>query len=174
MKNWKAIAAGVALAGALAVPGMALAQAGDDSEPRMYRGHHGHHDHRGPKGGHFFGRMAEKLDLTEGQKAQLKANREANKADRQASREKMRELHKQIREAIDSGADQATLDGLGAELGKLQVAKMQQFQEQRQQFEAILTDEQKARLEEMKAERKARWKERREERRKRHMDMNDD
>lgn len=154
MQNWKAMTAGLMLAATLAVPGMTLAQNDDFESPVVIKrvGHHGHHGH------HFFERMAQELDLTEGQKAQLKANREANKGVRKASREQRRELHKQIREALNSGADQATLDSLGAELGKLEIAKMQQMRERHQQFEAILTEEQKAKLEELKAERKERWK----------------
>jgi Spy/CpxP family protein refolding chaperone len=71
-------------------------------------------------------------------------------------------LHKQIREALESGADQATLDSLGVQLGKMQIAKMQEMHTMHQQFEAILTDEQKAKLAEMKQQRHERWKEHRE------------
>lgn len=150
MKNWKAVAGSLVLAGALAAPGMSLASGGGGH-------HHGphHSKHR------MFQHMAEKLELTEGQKAQLKADRDANREAQKAQREKRREIHKQLREAIESGADQATLDQLGAELGKLQVARMQAMHEQHRQFEAILTDEQKTKLEQMRAERKARWEERR-------------
>ncbi|MFC6632223.1 Spy/CpxP family protein refolding chaperone [Microbulbifer taiwanensis] len=153
MKNWKAMAGSLVLAGTLAVPGMTMAFGGDNHhrDPHHYKGH-------------FFEHMAEELDLTEGQKAQLKANRDANRDAHKAQRKQMRELHKQLRQAIESGADQATLDSLGTELGKLQVAKMQERHQMRTQFEAILTDEQKAKLEQLKAERKERRKERRERR----------
>jgi len=151
MKNWKAMAGGLALMGALVAPGMSAA----------FGGEHGHHDFKG----HFFERMADELGLTEGQKAQLEANREASREARKARRQQMRDLHGKLREAVDSGVDQATLDTLGAELGKLQVTRMQEMQRARQQFEAILTDEQKAKLEQLKAGRKERWQERRERRR---------
>ncbi|WP_237065665.1 Spy/CpxP family protein refolding chaperone [Microbulbifer guangxiensis] len=105
-------------------------------------------------------RMAERLELTEGQKAQLKVNHEANREQRMAQRQEMRQLRQQIREAIDSGADQATLDRLGAQLGQLQVSQMQDRHRRHQELESILTDEQKAKLEEMKSDRKARWRER--------------
>jgi len=153
MKQWKAIAGSLVLAGVMAAPVAVLAQGGD--EPPMPPRHHG------PHGGHFFEHMADELNLTEGQKAQLKANREADRTAGESRREEMRKLRKQLREAIESGADQATLESLGAQLGKLEVAQMQQMQKVRQQFESILTEEQKAKLEQMKAERKARWKERR-------------
>lgn len=151
MNKWKAIAGSMVLAGALTAPGLSMA--------------FGPGDH-GPQGpghfrGHMFEHMADELGLTEGQKAQLKANREANREAHKAQREEMRKLRKQLQEAVESGADQATLDSLGAQLGKLEVARMQEMQKMRQQFESVLTDEQKAKLEKMKAEHKARWEERR-------------
>ena len=157
MNKWKALAGTLILGSALTTSGMVMAFPDGDHG----RGHH-NGEHR--KGGHhkerMFERLAEELELTEGQKAQMKADREAGKEARKADRQAMRDLRKQLREAIDSGADQATLDNLGAQLGKLEVAKMQHMHQKRQQFEAILTDEQKAKLEELKAERKARYEDR--------------
>ncbi|MFV8781845.1 Spy/CpxP family protein refolding chaperone [Microbulbifer sp. SA54] len=154
MKMWKALAGSAILSGALVAPGMVMAYPDHDHGP-------GHHKHR------MLEHMADELDLTEGQRAQLKANRDANKASRAAAREEMHALRKQLMEAIDGGGDQATLDSLGAKLGQLEVAKMQRMHEQRVQLESILTDEQKAKLEEMKAkhearreQREQRWKER--------------
>ena len=156
MNKWKALAGSLVLGSALTTSGMVLAFQDEDG------GHYGHKGHHG--GGHhmerMYERMAEKLELTEGQKAQLKADREASKAARKAHRQEAHAVHKQLREAIESGADQATLDALGAKLGQLEVQKMQRRQQMHAQFEAILTDEQKAKLEEMKAERKARYEER--------------
>ncbi|WP_051686827.1 Spy/CpxP family protein refolding chaperone [Microbulbifer sp. HZ11] len=156
MNKWKALAGTLILGSALTTSGMVMAFPDGDHGPRHHKGEH----HRGDHKGRMFERLAEELDLTEGQKAQLKANREADKEAHKADRKAMRDLHKQLREAIESGADQATLDSLGAQLGKLEVAKMQRMHEKRQQFESILTDEQKAKLQELKAERKARFEER--------------
>ncbi|WGL17509.1 Spy/CpxP family protein refolding chaperone [Microbulbifer bruguierae] len=157
MNKFKALAGGLALGLALTAPGMVMAFPDGGHGPE---GHHGHH------GGFHEGRMlehlAEKLDLTEGQKAQMEANREAGKAARKAAREEMHQVHEQLREAIESGADQATLDDLAAKLGRLEVQKMQYMHERKVQFESILTDEQKAKLEEMKAEGKARFEKRKE------------
>lgn len=157
MNKWKAMMGSLALAGALAVPAVTLAQ--DDFVHTFTSRHHG---------SHFLEHMEEELGLTEGQVAQLKANREANRDVRKSQRDQMRELRKQLREAIDSGADQGTLDELGAQLGKLHVAKMQEMQQMRQQFEVILTEEQKVKLKQLKEERGGRhhfrrWKERDEE-----------
>ncbi|QFT54158.1 Spy/CpxP family protein refolding chaperone [Microbulbifer sp. THAF38] len=151
MKNWKLMLSSLALAGVMAAPAATMAF-----------GAEGGHHKRG------FEHMARKLELTEGQKAQLKANRDSNSESRNAQRQQLQELRKEIYTALESGADQATLDQLGAELGKLQVQKMQNHFQMRQQFEAILTDEQKAKFEELKEQRKERrvkWREERLERR---------
>ena len=154
MNKWKALAGSAILSSALIAPGMVMAFPDGDHGPR-------HHKER------MFEHMADELDLTEGQKAQLKANREANKEERKADRKAMHEVRAQLRDAIESGADQATLDSLGTKLGQLEVAKMQRMHQKQMEFESILTDEQKAKLEELKAKRKAhfeerkqRWKER--------------
>lgn len=148
--GWKTLASSALLATLLATPALSLA---DHHKGQGEGWKEGHHER-------MLEHMAERLELTEGQKAQLKANRDANQEERMAQREKMRELRKQISEAIDSGADQATLDQLGAELGQLQVSQMQDRHRRYEELESILTDEQKAKLEEMKSERKARWRER--------------
>ena len=151
MTSWKVMTGTMALAAVLAAPGMSVAFSGGEHGPR-------HHKYQ------MFERMAEKLELTEGQKAQLKANRDASRESRMAGRKEMHELRDQLREAIDSGADQAALDQLSMELGRLEVARMQQRQQMQAQFESILTDEQKIKLEQMKSERKERWQKRRAER----------
>jgi len=147
MNKWKALAGSAILSSALIAPGMVMAFPGGDHGP-------GHHKER------MFEHLAEKLDLTEGQKAQLKANREANREARKADREELHAVRQQLQDAIESGADQATLDTLGAKLGQMEVARMQRMHDKWVQFESILTDEQKAKLEELKAERKAHHKER--------------
>ncbi|MFA0810026.1 Spy/CpxP family protein refolding chaperone [Microbulbifer epialgicus] len=151
MKNWKLAVGSLALAGVLAFPAASMAFGGSED-----------HHKRG------FEHMARELQLTEGQKAQLKANRDGTREASKVQRERLNELRKQIHSAIESGADQANLDQLGVELGRLKVQQMQNHYQMRQQFEAILTDEQKAKLEELKAERKERrmkWREQRRERR---------
>jgi len=137
MKNWKLAVSSLALAGVLVFPAVTMA----------YGGGEGHHKRA-------YEHIARELQLTEGQKAQLKANRDGTREARKAQREQMNELRKQIHTAIESGADQAAVDQLGAELGKLKVQQMQNHYQMRQQFEEILTEEQKAKFEELKAERK--------------------
>ncbi|WKD48640.1 Spy/CpxP family protein refolding chaperone [Microbulbifer spongiae] len=137
MKNWKLAMGSLALAGVLAAPGTTLAFGGGE----------GHHRHG-------FEHMARELQLTEGQRAQLKSNRESTREARMALRKQLKELRQQIHTAIERSAEQSTLDQFGAELGKLKVRQMQNRYQMRQQFEAILTDEQKAKLAELKDKRR--------------------
>ncbi|WP_444914383.1 Spy/CpxP family protein refolding chaperone [Microbulbifer sp. TRSA007] len=145
MKHWKQAIGSLALVGVLVAPA-AMAFGGGVSGQ-----------------GRGFEYMVRQLELTEGQQAQLKANRESTREARMAQREQMIELRQQINEAIESGADQTTLDQLGEELGKLKVQQMQNHDTMKEQFKAILTDEQKAKLEQLKSERKARQMKRRDE-----------
>ncbi|WP_444941092.1 Spy/CpxP family protein refolding chaperone [Microbulbifer sp. ZKSA004] len=145
MKHWKQAIGSLALAGVLVAPA-AMAFGGGESGQ-----------------GRGFEYMVRQLELTEGQQAQLKANRESTREARMAQREQMIELRQQINEAIESGADQTTLDQLGEELGKLKVQQMQNHDTMKEQFKAILTDEQKAKLEQLKSERKERQMKRRDE-----------
>ncbi|WP_444958341.1 Spy/CpxP family protein refolding chaperone [Microbulbifer sp. ZKSA002] len=147
MKNWKTVVGSLALAGVVAVPAVGMAC---DGKGRMEgRGH-------GPE------KIAKELELTEAQKDQLKELRESNREGKIAKREEMHKAYEELREAIRSGADQQTLASLGAEIGKLEVAKMQSRNQMRTQFESVLTDEQLAKLETLKAEKKDRhmkkWK----------------
>lgn len=153
MNKWKSLAGSLIVGSALATSGMVMAFPDDDHGPRAH--HMGGFDKE-----RMFEHLADELDLTEGQLAQLKANREAEKETRKADRQAMHEVHQQLRDAIESGADQATLDSLGAKLGQLEVKKMQRMHEQRLQFESILTPEQKTKLEELKAKREARHEKR--------------
>lgn len=139
--NWKALAGGLMLAATVALPGTLLAADHHD------KGHHGHE---------MLERMAEKLDLTEAQKAQLKAKREAQRDDWESLKKQKRELRDEIRTALDSGADQTKLDRLAGQLGAVELKMMQQKHQMHQDLEAILTDEQKAKLEQWHSERKER------------------
>ncbi|WP_444931840.1 Spy/CpxP family protein refolding chaperone [Microbulbifer sp. SSSA002] len=138
MKYWKQAVGSLAIAGVLIAP---AAMALGSSEGGQGRG---------------FEYMARQLELTEGQQAQLRANRENSQEARAAQRQQMYELRQQINTAIDSGADQATLNQLGEQLGKLKVQEMLSQNRMREQFKAILTDEQKAKWETLKTQRKER------------------
>ncbi|MBB3060349.1 Spy/CpxP family protein refolding chaperone [Microbulbifer rhizosphaerae] len=150
MNLWKSTIGGMALAALVtAVPTQVLAH---DHFERI-------HEH--------MEKWEEKLDLRKEQKDELKALRDAMKAERKTLKEQNRALYKQVKEAIKSGADQGTLDNLGAQLGKVQVAKMQLMDKHFKGFEKVLDEEQKAKFEAMKAEKKKRWEEK-------HQDMDDD
>lgn len=116
------------------------------------------HDGRGGKfGGHrgrgeFGPRIAKQLNLSEAQQAQIKdirkSFREQNKAFFESSRETFRELR-----AAKEANDQARIDALKPALDANR-EKMQQLRaEEKAQILAILTPEQRAQYEALKAER---------------------
>ena len=157
LTNWKTLMGGLVLASAVALPGGAFAD--------EHHGQHGGGDHG--KGHHMqemFDRMAEKLDLTEEQRAQLKTKREAHHDALKSLKKQKHELRDEIRTALDSGADQTKLDGLAAQLGAVELRMMQQHHQMHKELESVLTDEQKAKMEQMRSEHQERRMKRREER----------
>ena len=113
-------------------------------------GGHGRHG-RGQMGA----KMAEKLNLSDAQKQQLKdmnqSFREQNKPLFQAFRQNMKDLRaaKQSNDTAKADSIKATLQSQRAELKQLR-------QQQQQRFLSILTPDQRAQFDQLKAERAAR------------------
>lgn len=121
-----------------------VAFAGGDGPGRGFHGRVGHGGFRGFRA----------LDLTEEQRTQAKAIFEEQRRASEPQRTQMHELRKQMREQLDSGkADAAAIGQLAIQTHAIG----QQLREARERgFErltAILTPEQKAKLEQMKSER---------------------
>jgi protein CpxP len=111
------------------------------------------------------GKIAKELNLTDAQKAQIKSLREQFKKDNAATLQDIKSLHEQMKQAMkDKNRDQAK------SIREQIQAKMQTLQPARQnlmtQIKAVLTPEQRTKLEQSMAERKGdrkEWKEGRKE-----------
>lgn len=115
---------------------------------------HGGHG-RGHRGAFLGARLAEKLNLTDAQKTQIREIQKGFRAQNQAAFESSRELRQQFREAKKAN-DTARLESLKPSL-EAQRTQMRQLREALQaQIVAVLTPEQRAQLETLKAERKQR------------------
>ncbi|HMO81513.1 MAG TPA: Spy/CpxP family protein refolding chaperone [Pyrinomonadaceae bacterium] len=106
------------------------------------------------------GMMFRGLDLTDAQKEQIKAFREASKPALQPLMEAMKINRQNLREARANNADEATVNALLAERRQFSVQMRAFRQSMHQQTLAILTDEQKAKLQEMKQKRTERFQNR--------------
>ena len=114
---------------------------------------------RGRHGGDVAERMATKLNLTDAQKQQIKDAQQSFRENNKAFFESTRETRRQIREAKEAG-DTARLESLKA-TAKSQHEQMKQLRDaQMQRIEALLTTEQRAQWQALKAERDARRAER--------------
>ena len=154
MNSWKFLVACISLSGALvALPGQA-----DAAAVNYYK-----QDHPG-KLDKFWMKIEDKLELSKDQKEELKTYRESVRKDREKLKEESKNLHKKIQDALESGADQATLDNLGSEWGKVQVKRMALAHKYQKKVQEVLNEEQKAKLEKMKAEHREKWKRKMEER----------
>jgi len=111
--------------------------------------------HRGGHGRHhgFAGKLAEKLNLTDAQKQQIKDIRKASFEQNKAFFETARQTRQDLRAAREAN-DTARLETLKANM-KSQREQMKQIRDaEKQQILSILTAEQRAQFEAMKAEHK--------------------
>jgi Spy/CpxP family protein refolding chaperone len=152
---------------ALVVP-VAVAQTSGGNDGGQRRGAH---EGRGGKGGEFGGRrgghfgggmMFRGLDLTDAQKASLKQLRESFGERTKSLREQLRAKHEELRQAEAGGAfNEALATQKLTETAALQAKLMGEEFKLRQDSLAVLTPEQKAQLEQRRAEFKAKreqWK----------------
>lgn len=113
----------------------------------------------GKRGGHhkFGGMMFRGVDLTDAQKAQVKSIREASRAKMAPIREQMKAAHEKMRAATANGSFD---EGLVTAIANEQALLMAQMNVERHRVQAqtfaILTDEQKTKVAEMKAKMKER------------------
>lgn len=136
--------------------GASLAIAGPGMDGR---GKHGGKHGKGARGGEFSARFAEKLNLSEGQKIQMKQFHEEFRAANEPLRNAMRTTTTEIRAARKAG-DAARVEALRPTLEQQRTEMRERRAGQHERMLAILTPDQRAQLEAVKAEREQRRGER--------------
>jgi periplasmic protein CpxP/Spy len=122
------------------------------------RGKHDGHGMRGMRAGGFF----RQLNLTEDQKAKIKQIRENFAQTNKPLREELRTKRQQLRQASEGGTfNQALATQKLTEMAGVQARLMSERFKLHQEMLSVLTAEQKAQLEQAKAQRKAQRSERR-------------
>ena len=151
------IAVACAMAFALMVP-VVMAQTDDGGARDGRRGHFGHRGGRG-----HFGMMGfRQLDLTDAQKAQLKQIHENHRQETAALREQIGAKRKEIHEASANGTvNEALVAQKLTEIAPIEAKLIAARARVHQESLAVLTAEQKAKLDQMREQAKARWAERR-------------
>jgi len=154
MKNFKVLVTSALLLGAIAlsVPGFAGGDMGGDRYDWKHHGERGH--------GHGDKRLEKLLDLTDAQKETLKTQRDANKVARDALYIKIADTRESLANAVENGANDAELAALAETLGKLHAEQALAGAKAHKAFVAVLTDEQKQKLAELKTKREERRKSR--------------
>ena len=145
---------------AIAEPGQRRPRGGQGGPEQGRGGFRGHPGMGGDMVGHLLGRLADKLELTEEQRAEVKAIVEGTQPEAEEARKAVREAMKALHEATTKGTE-AEIIAAGKAVGDafteqalLRAAIMKQVKE-------ILTDEQLAQFEELKAEMRDRMQQRR-------------
>jgi Spy/CpxP family protein refolding chaperone len=155
----KLIGAGLTLGLTFATSALALAQQpspfpqdNGQQQQGMRRGKGGRHG-MGRKGPGGMLRLMNQLNLTDAQREQIRAIEDRFESSTKSQREELRRLHDSTQGEPSADA-QARWQALRAELGQAMRARHQEVLN-------VLTQEQRAQLEQMKRERKARREERR-------------
>lgn len=116
-------------------------------------GHGSKHMQRHGPGAHF-NRLADELELTDEQKAQLKGWHEEKQAQRGDYRDTRRNAHREMRELMNAETiDEAAIRAKALELAEVHADHAVEHARFMQRFRAILTLEQLEKLEALKAER---------------------
>lgn len=105
------------------------------------------------------GRELRALELTDEQKASLRAQRDANRDANRALHSQTRTAQQALQHAALAGADDASLQVLAVQLGELEGQGALAAAKAQRDFVAILTAEQKTKLAAITAEREARFAE---------------
>jgi len=142
----------IALAASIAV---AQTVTTDQSNPQGPRTGHARGDHKGWGG--MRGGMFKQLNLTEDQQAKIKQIRESFATQNKPLRDQLRAKRQELRQASEGGTfNEALATQKLTEMASLEAKLMGVEFQQHQQVLAVLTPEQKAQLEQSKAQFKAR------------------
>lgn len=118
----------------------------DQRDGKRGFGKRGHH-----RGG--FGKMFRALDLTDEQKAQMKAIRQTSKDTMKPIREQMKANRQKLQELSANGNfDEAQVQAIAAQQGALTAQMIVEKEKVKSQIFNLLTPEQKAKAAEMKAQ----------------------
>ncbi len=104
------------------------------------------------------GHMLKGLDLTDAQKVTLKSQRDADAKSREQLQEKLLSAREALQKAVVSGASDSQLQSLAGKLGQLESERALAMAKGQKAFLAVLTPEQKQKLEAQKAERQEKMK----------------
>ena len=136
-------------------------QNGKGYEKHQNGKHGGKHSKRGGRhgGGKMMGRMIKKLELTDAQQAQVKSFKEAQNAQRDALRTQKKSIRDEMQALDETSADyESQVAVIADKKANIDRQSFIQRSAAQQQFESILTVEQRAKLKEMKENRKGKGK----------------
>ena len=154
-----ALAAAIGLAAVPAALAQTSPDAGTGSQTHQWQGHRGFR-HGGDHAGFA------KLNLTDAQRTQLQTIHENHRQAIEPVAQELRQRRQALRQSQQSGTfDEASVRQQLADMAGLEAKLMGERFKMRQEFEAILTPEQKAQLEQAKQQRTQKWMDRKAEKR---------
>ena len=136
---------------------VAKSQTTDDAAPAPPP-MHGHHMGRGMEGHLHF--MAAKLNLTDDQKAQMKAIMQKERTTLKPLHQQEQQIEQQLRQYVQGNFDEAKVSALAAQKAQVQAQLTVEQARIHSQLYQLLTSDQKEQLKQMQAKRDARIQER--------------
>ena len=114
------------------------------------------HGHGFGMEGHRMGFMAQKLNLTDDQKTQMKAIHEKEHSNMKAFHQQERQIDQQLRQYVEGTFDEAKVAALAAQKAQVQAALTVQETRVHNELYQLLTADQKTQLKQMEASHEAR------------------
>lgn len=153
----KSLVAAVVLASSAGLATIVTAMPSSDGQGCSRGGHHMSHGRH--SGDHFrkLDRMAERLNASDEQRAQIRAIAEGSRGKMDQLRGEMRTNRSQLKELIrQTPLDKAAVRGIAEKQGDLKTEMIVLRAQQRSEIKAVLTDDQRARLEQMRERKQSR------------------
>jgi len=155
-KSSRILLASVLTVSSLGLMTAALAKPFGDGAGCERSGHHMGAEHRKGDRGFNVDRMAKKLNLTDDQRTQIEATVEASKQQMSDQRDKMQANREQLKELTQqSPLNEAEVRRVADAQGDLKADMIVLRAQQRAKINTVLTDDQRAQLEDMRG--KKRW-----------------
>jgi protein CpxP len=139
---------------------VAKSQTSDDAAPTPPMQGHRMHEHGFGMEGHMMGFMAQKLNLTDDQKTQMKAIMEKERPTMKPLHQQERQIEQQLRQYVEGTFDQAKVAALATQKAQIQVQLTVQETRIHNEMYQLLTAEQKDKLKQMETEHESRMQQR--------------
>lgn len=158
INNWRYVITGVTAAALMSFGSLSIAEAPSTPDKGCLPEQHGFQHLGGHgRGEASIGHLAKALELTEEQKQALVARKDEQRATSREQRKQLHETQRALHKAVADKADDAEITRLANQVGDLTALQLVKRAKDRQFMLSILTEEQREKMVQLKAQRKSHW-----------------